>query len=417
MLSPYEVARLKRIERNERYLASLGLKVARNSVASTRDDARVAPLTPAQMMRRELVTRKRANPNFDKPRLKRAKPEPARAGPRRISGRKRGVPPVYTGWSIETMADGRSVQRAPRVKYVKGAVGSILRFPANSSAGWPAELVRILERRVAYAGLVWDGVAHHVAKNNETPRQIARSHGVSVTSVIKLNSNAYAGLKASSRLRAKTAITVRRTNADGDAVDGDAAEFEYRCLYLDGPRAGEEEWESQEDIDSARTAVQLATAAGKPVPKKARRCTSAPAPAATGRHRRSETATTKKLDAKERFALGAFDMAGFTDWLRRGDDFVKPSSEANARQVTARVADLVSGRGVAYKRWAKPFNANRGVTMQTNFHALMKRAVAWEFEQGRDNGNGWAIRHPIKKMMLYQAYLARVKRSGRTATI
>ena len=393
-LSAYEVLRLKRIARNKRKLASLGLAVARNV------DASAAPPTPAQIMRRDLVNARKVR-NSGEPRRKRAKRAPA--GPRRTSSRNRGL--------------SRSMQRAQREVWVRGAVGSFLCFPADAARRLPAERVHILKKRIAGADLVWDGVTHHVAKNNETPRHIAKLRGVTVSSLVKLNCAEFDGLTASSRLRAKTAITVRHTNAKGEAVDVED-EFEYRCLYLDGPRAGEEAWESQADIDSARKVRE-------PQPKEPRLITSASTSVAARSprnnsrvaFRRAATTPATKLSAKERAALGRFDMTSFAEWLRRGDDIAKPSSEENVRQVTARAADLASGRGVSYKLWSKPFNAGRAVTMQTNFHALMTRAVEWDCDaafggQGRDKGNGWAIRHPIKKLMLYQAYLYRQVRGG-----
>ena len=56
--------------------------------------------------------------------------------------------------------------------------------------------------------------------------------------------------------------------------------------------------------------------------------------------------------------------------------------------------------------------------MQTDLKALYEEALRWdcpvsEGGQGRDKGNGWAIRHPIKKLFLYQHYLAAAVRSGK----
>ena len=387
--SVYELKVIKKRTLNAKHLAALTAKAAAYDGAPR--------MTLAEEMRTTVAERrKRPRPNSGKPRRSRKKPS-SPVGPARRSPRTTGAKPQYTGETIASMADGGLRMKTARWK--KGAVGSELYFPANISKGWLEERVTIIERRIAGSDRTWDGEALHVAKNNETPRQIAKKHGVTVASLLKLNETSFDGIVAGSKLKKGTQIVVRRSDEeDDDDEEEEEPVYEYLCRYLDGEREGAEAWESQADIDSARP--HRASRGGGRGGGGSRRTAIVP------------------LTSDELEAIGKFDLAGFENWLRTGDDLTKASGDQNVRSVLARVEDLVSGRGVSYRHWDKSFNAGKKVTMQTDLCALFAEAQEWDCDradggQGKDLGNGWAIRHPIKKLLLYQSYMNRERRAGR----
>jgi hypothetical protein len=156
---------------------------------------------------------------------------------------------------------------------------------------------------------------------------------------------------------------------DGGDDGGGEPSHEYSVLFLSGTREGEDDWVSAAVIDGAR---KFRTPKGRGT-------------------------LQRELSAAELAALGTFDLDGFEAWLHAGDAKTRPSSEANARSVLARVRELVSGAGVHYASWETPFCAGRPVTMQTKLGDLYAEACEWDAEpseggQGRDKGNGWAIR-------------------------
>ena len=99
----------------------------------------------------------------------------------------------------------------------------------------------------------------------------------------------------------------------------------------------------------------------------------------------------------------------FEHWLR--DIHVgpsgKPLSESNARSVKNRVKDLITGKGIGYKNWPGHviFNRGRIVTLDTDLEQLLKTAKQYEDDYGRDLGNGWLMKHPIKKLILYKKFI------------
>ena len=50
------------------------------------------------------------------------------------------------------------------------------------------------------------------------------------------------------------------------------------------------------------------------------------------------------------------------------------------------------------------FKRGETITLGSNFTTMLDEA--WEFEAtfGKDLGNGWLLRHPIKKMLLFQEH-------------
>ena len=45
-----------------------------------------------------------------------------------------------------------------------------------------------------------------------------------------------------------------------------------------------------------------------------------------------------------------------------------------------------------------------------DFDDLYIQAVAFEAAHGKDKGNGWRLKHPIKKLALYKEYLLEQQR-------
>ena len=74
------------------------------------------------------------------------------------------------------------------------------------------------------------------------------------------------------------------------------------------------------------------------------------------------------------------------------------------------VEKLCSGAGVTYHRWPGQIYFCKGerLALSWDMNALYDRAVEYENEYGRDLGNGWLLRHPIKKMKLFQVYCGKV---------
>jgi hypothetical protein len=84
----------------------------------------------------------------------------------------------------------------------------------------------------------------------------------------------------------------------------------------------------------------------------------------------------------------------------------KVVSGANARSVMNQVRKMVSGIGITYHHWNEGTYFKRGVKIHLGMEmkGLYDEAVEMEDAHGRDLGNGWLLRHPIRKMELYQEY-------------
>ena len=103
------------------------------------------------------------------------------------------------------------------------------------------------------------------------------------------------------------------------------------------------------------------------------------------------------------------------DWLDDMEEWLltvphgpghKVVSEDNAKQVMRQVQKMVSGIGVTYHHWDGGTYFKRGVriNLKVNFSSLYDEAVEMEHIHGKDLGNGWLLRHPIRKLQLYQEY-------------
>ena len=80
-------------------------------------------------------------------------------------------------------------------------------------------------------------------------------------------------------------------------------------------------------------------------------------------------------------------------------------SEQNRRQVLRQARKLLSGQGVEHPRNDAFFRRNDPVHLGCNFRDLI--SDAWDFENtyGEDYGHGWLLRHPLKKLWLFQNHM------------
>jgi hypothetical protein len=77
----------------------------------------------------------------------------------------------------------------------------------------------------------------------------------------------------------------------------------------------------------------------------------------------------------------------------------------NQRSVMRQVEKLALGLGVEYARWGGHiFMKGEKVDLSMDFDHLLENAKDHEDMHGKDLGNGWAIRHPIKKLGNFQRY-------------
>ena len=109
------------------------------------------------------------------------------------------------------------------------------------------------------------------------------------------------------------------------------------------------------------------------------------------------------LTAEQRESLGeTVDVVDFERFLK-----AQGTSAANIRAVLKRVGQLVAGQGVRYGKWPDGivFKENEAVRLSDDLYQLRQEAQKYEDDYGKDLGNGWLLRHPITKLMLYQASL------------
>mmetsp|Transcript_22133 Transcript_22133/g.51020 ORF Transcript_22133/g.51020 Transcript_22133/m.51020 type:complete len:296 (+) Transcript_22133:85-972(+) len=111
---------------------------------------------------------------------------------------------------------------------------------------------------------------------------------------------------------------------------------------------------------------------------------------------------------------------GFGHWLEKIHKGARGNgiSEANVRSVLNRFDDLVTRKGITYKRWDEGIKFHEGETIDltTDFETLLQKAKDFEEKHGTDKGNGWLLRHPIKKLHLYKQYILQ-KRNERANPI
>ena len=101
-------------------------------------------------------------------------------------------------------------------------------------------------------------------------------------------------------------------------------------------------------------------------------------------------------------------------YLEELREFLKthhPVSPDNLRNVLKQAGRLCSGEGVTYHHWPDHvvFGKNLQLTMHSDLQKLYEQACDYEDFYGRDLGNGWLLKHPIKKMIYFQDYWKKQK--------
>jgi len=126
----------------------------------------------------------------------------------------------------------------------------------------------------------------------------------------------------------------------------------------------------------------------------------------------SRSNAQRKLEVHELEAL-----KNLPDWLDGMEEFLltvphggnnKVVSRDNARCVMRQTRLMVAGMGIEYHNWEEGVIWKKGVKidLSMDFEALHEEATAFEAEHGRDRGNGWLMRHALRKLQCYQQYLA-----------
>ena len=86
-------------------------------------------------------------------------------------------------------------------------------------------------------------------------------------------------------------------------------------------------------------------------------------------------------------------------------------SEQNRRNVLRQATKLANGEGIYYDSpkygWPEGCVFMEGTTVgpTDDIPQLMKLGQECEDKWGEDRGNGWLLRHPLKKMYQFQQYL------------
>lgn len=76
------------------------------------------------------------------------------------------------------------------------------------------------------------------------------------------------------------------------------------------------------------------------------------------------------------------------------------------RAIIGRIEQLASGRGYLHPTANVYFRRNQPLTFSEDLTALVHAQTAWFQLHGRDKSRGWAMRHPIAKLLVYQRYVA-----------
>ncbi|KAJ1450079.1 hypothetical protein M885DRAFT_533320 [Pelagophyceae sp. CCMP2097] len=125
--------------------------------------------------------------------------------------------------------------------------------------------------------------------------------------------------------------------------------------------------------------------------------TTAPRP-----RKRARAAVPRPTDDELR-CLGAFDFAAFEAFLTTAHAI----SAANRRMVLRQCTRLVAGAGVDYaNNWADGIAFRKGepVGLSSDISQIIEDARDFEDAHGRDRSNGWLLKHPLRKLLLFQAH-------------
>lgn len=119
--------------------------------------------------------------------------------------------------------------------------------------------------------------------------------------------------------------------------------------------------------------------------------------------------TPSSYSRSDRVALAARypDALSWLDDMKYFLDVQQELSAANSRSVMRQVEKLCTGAGIYYHHWTAKvcFGKGQRVDLSWDFEALFVQAYDFEDEHGRDLGNGWLLRHPIKKLQNFQEHL------------
>eukprot|EP00966_Prymnesium_polylepis_P218188 5050044-Prymnesium_polylepis.2 len=103
-----------------------------------------------------------------------------------------------------------------------------------------------------------------------------------------------------------------------------------------------------------------------------------------------------------------FDLSTFREWCMSSALL----SEANTKSVVCVVKKLASGEGVTHSgKPGEAFYAGVKVSLEHDLQQLQKEASEWLPYKGTDaidKGHGWALNHPIQKMLDYKNHLSGV---------
>lgn len=137
------------------------------------------------------------------------------------------------------------------------------------------------------------------------------------------------------------------------------------------------------------------------------------------RQRDAQPETVKEAVNRQRQTLQPFEACSFQTsipWvasMARWLECEQHMSSRNAKSILGQVCKLATGKGIAYpKYWPDNvvFYGGRVVTLEYNFDVMMEQAKDYEQAFGEDLGHGWLLRHPIKKLQLFQEYWHRGKK-------
>jgi len=99
-------------------------------------------------------------------------------------------------------------------------------------------------------------------------------------------------------------------------------------------------------------------------------------------------------------------LGKFEDYL----DTVDPLSYQNKRNVIKQITKMVNGEGIRYESpsygWPEGCFFCKGIKVgpADDILSLLRTGKECEDEWGKDHGNGWLLRHPLKKLYMFQQY-------------
>jgi hypothetical protein len=114
-------------------------------------------------------------------------------------------------------------------------------------------------------------------------------------------------------------------------------------------------------------------------------------------------------EEKQVFAKNDMDQ-NYLDKFREFLVYHDKISKQNERNVMRQVTKLATGEGIRYESpqygWPEGCYFMKGtkVTPLSDLVDLMQQAIEAENTHGIDRGNGWLLRHPLKKLLLFQQF-------------